>query len=184
VCGIVEDDVAFGPENLGLPVPEIERRVDEVLGVVGLSHLRSASIHGLSAAQKQLIAVAGAMAIHPRYLILDEVTSRLDDNAAHDLLHAVTTWAGDRQAGIIMITHQLSELLKADWVCRLEVSPEGSGRVAICDRPGAVLRDAKLSEGVLLRTPLYDTVYHLENLGVHLNELPDSVGGLVELLCR
>ncbi len=184
VCGIVEDDVAFGPENLGLPVSEIEQRVEEVLEVVGLAHLRSSSIHGLSSAQKQQIAVAGAMAIYPRYLILDEVTSRLDTGTSRQLLDSVMAWTKDRNIGIIMITHQLAEVLKADWVCRMEVSPAGSGHIAICDRPAVVLRSAKLSEGIFLQTPLYDIVYHLEHLGVRLAEVPDSVDGLVELLCR
>ena len=125
VCGVVEDDIAFGPENLGLNPAQIRGRVNEVLDRLALTDLRLASIHNLSSAQKQVLAVAGAMAIAPRYLILDEVTSRLDPAAAHSLLDALAGWAQDHQSGIIMITHVMSEVLRAASVCRLETRLEG-----------------------------------------------------------
>lgn len=184
VCGVVEDDLAFGPENLGLSVPDIRRRVAEVVERLNLESIKTASIHTLSSAQKQLVAVAGAMAIEPRYLILDEATARLDPAAAHDLLEAVCSWAPDHKAGIIMITHQLSEVLRADRVCRLELTPGGWGRIADQGPPDEILRDAKVSEDIALETPFYDTLFRLDQLGVHLGTVPETVDGLVELLCR
>lgn len=184
VCGVVEDDVAFGPENLGLRPREIEARIDEIVDRLGLKEIRSASIYNLSSAQKQVVAVAGAMAIGPRYLILDEVTARLDSASAHFLLEAVAGWARDHNSGVIMITHQVSEVLRANWVCRLHISAEGSGHIALVARPHEVLRDAKFSEDVVLDTPLYDTLFRLDQLGVHLSDLPDTVDGLVDALCR
>ena len=184
VCGVVEDDIAFGPENLGLRVHEIHRRVDEVTDRLQLESIRASSVRSLSSAQKQLVAVAGAMAIEPRYLVLDEVTSRLDPGAAHMLLEAVTGWARDHDAGVVMITHLMSEVLRAHKVCRLEQQPDNGGRIARTGAPDEVLRDEKLAEGVSLKTPLYDTVYRLDQLGVRLPELPETVDDLVDLLCR
>lgn len=180
VCGVVEDDVAFGPENLGLPKREIERRVDEVLEVLGLSHLRAQSVHNLSSAQKQILAVAGAMAIEPRYLILDEVTARLDSASAHVFLDAVTEWASRRKIGIVMITHLMSELLRAACVIRLE----GGGSVAAVGSPQKCLKDARESDAMRVETPLYDTISHLDALGVRLNGSPETVDDLVAVLCR
>lgn len=184
VCGVVEDDVAFGPENLGLKVHEINRRVNEVLERLDLTTLRTASVHSLTSAQKQLVAVAGAMAIEPRYLILDEVTARLDPASAHSLLDSTVNWSRDHDAGVVMITHQLSEVLRADQVCRLETSPDGPGRIAAHSSPDEILRDAKFSEDVSLETPLYDMSFHLEELGVRLGQTPETVDDLADLLCR
>jgi energy-coupling factor transport system ATP-binding protein len=183
VCGVVEDDIAFGPENLGLRPGEVRRRIEETLDRLDLAHLRSASIHRLSSAQKQLVAVAGAMAIEARYLILDEVTSRLDPASSHLLLDALTAWARERGCGIVMITHVMSEVLRADGVCRLERTGEDGGRLAAVGTPDRILRDAKLSDSITMETPLFDTLYRLDRLGVHLNGRPDTIDGLVELLC-
>jgi energy-coupling factor transport system ATP-binding protein len=184
VCGVVEDDIAFGPENLGLSPSTVRNRVDEILSRLELTELRRSSIHNLSSAQKQVLAVAGAMAIEPRYLILDEVTSRLDPAAAHTLLDALACWAHDHQSGIIMITHLMSEVLRAGSVCRLETRPEGGGYVAMVGSPQRILHDAKFSETVTLETPLYDILFRLDQLGVRLNGTPENVDGFVDLLCR
>jgi energy-coupling factor transport system ATP-binding protein len=184
VCGIVEEDVAFGPENLGLPVREINRRVDEVLERLRLTHLRSTPVQRLSAAEKQLVAVAGAMTIQPRYLILDEVTARLDPSAAHEFLEAVTGWATDHSSGIVMITHHLAELMRADSVVRLEKSPSGAGVLGSQGLARDVLREAKVDEDLAMETPLYNVVHHLELSGVTLQPLPETMEQLIEALCK
>lgn len=183
VCGVVEDDIAFGPENLGLRIPEVNRRVDEVIERLALNDVRSLSIHTLSSAQKQVVAVAGAMAIEPRYLILDEVTSRLDPVAAHVLLDAVAEWARDHKVGVIMITHLMAEVLRSDSVCRFAASPEGGGQIAVTGSPDAILREAMNSDEVVLETPLYDMLFRLGELGVRLDRMPETVAGLVDQLC-
>jgi len=183
VCGVVEDDIAFGPENLGLTTTEIAERIDEAEDLLQLGDIRTTSIHSLSSAQKQLVAVAGAMALRPSYLILDEVTARLDPSSSHRLLDGIRVWARDHRSGVIMITHHLSEVLRADRVCRLEALPSG-GRVAAFGSPDEILRDAKHDDDVALESPLYDTIFRLEQNGVHLAGVPETVDELVEQLCR
>jgi len=184
VCGVVEDDVAFGPENLGLPAHEVDDRVDFVLEILNLSDLRFRSIQTLTLAQKQVVAVAGVMALRPRYLVLDEVTSRLDPAAAQDLLASVGRWARQYDAGVVMVTHRLTEILPADAVCRLEPTQAGGGRVAAFAKPDEVLREARHDPDSGLESPLFDIVLTLEDLGVDLPPNVATPEEVVEALCH
>lgn len=112
VASIVEEDVAFGPENLGLPSEEIQRRVEEALALTGLSEKRRMASHSLSGGQKQRLALAGALALNPKALILDESTSMLDPEGRESFLRCLSG-LNRRGLTIIQITHRMEEAIQA-----------------------------------------------------------------------
>lgn len=120
VATVVEEDVAFGPENLGVPRPEIRQRVDEALRVVGLAEHGDRAPHRLSVGQRQRLAIAGAIAMAPSYLVLDEATAMLDPGGRRDVLDIVRR-LNDAGMTIINITHFMSEAVEADRVIVLNV---------------------------------------------------------------
>lgn len=132
VAATVEEDVAFGPENLALPGPELARRVGEALDRLGLSGHSRREPALLSGGEKQRVAIAGALALRPRYLVLDEATAMLDREGRDSLLAVLEDLRGE--IGIVLITHQLSESLRAD---RLVVLSGGAPVAA--GRPGEIL---------------------------------------------
>jgi len=174
----VEEDVAFGPENLGVPRPELRERVDAALSAVGLTGLERREPHLLSEGQKQRLAIAGALAMQPSYLVLDEATAMLDlDGRASVLgvierLHAAGT-------GVLQVTHDLGESLRADRVLALR-----AGRVAYHGSPAGLLADAGLLDDLGLAAPSL-TVMAAE-LGVTGTEgaLVATADELVEALWR
>ena len=122
VSTIVEEDVAFGPENLGLPPEEIVARVDEALAAVDMTAYRDHSPHKLSGGQKQRIAIAGVLAMHPDYLILDEPTAMLDPQGRQEVLDTVCRLNREQGMTVILITHYMEEAALAD---RVVVMDEG-----------------------------------------------------------
>ncbi len=108
VATVVEDDIAFGMENLGVPAPEMNRRIDEVLAAVGMSEFRKSAPHKLSGGQKQRIAIAGILAMRPEILILDEPTAMLDPSGRAEVMKAWSSCAGDGMT-IVHITHFMEE---------------------------------------------------------------------------
>jgi energy-coupling factor transport system ATP-binding protein len=133
VAAIVEEDTAFGPENLGLPPEEIQRRVKEALEAVGLLHRRRSSVSSLSGGQKQRLALAGALAMAPSCLLLDEATSMLDPEARADFL-ALIKREHSRGRTVVQVTHRLEEIAEADRVVVLE-----AGKSAWSGTPNAFL---------------------------------------------
>ncbi len=122
VATIIEDDVAFGPENLGLPSDEIRSRVDWALKSVGMLEYAEGTPHRLSGGQKQRVAIAGVLAIKPRVMILDESTSMLDPEGRRDVLEVVKKLNRDENMAVVMITHFMEEAMMAD---RIIVMNEG-----------------------------------------------------------
>ena len=122
VSTIVEEDVAFGPENLGLPPAEIRARVDEALEAVDMTAYRDHSPHKLSGGQKQRIAIAGVLAMHPDCLILDEPTAMLDPQGRREVLDTVCRLNKEQGMTVILITHYMEEAALAD---RVVVMDEG-----------------------------------------------------------
>lgn len=110
---VAEEDVAFGPENLGVPQAELRARVDDALAAVGLTGLERREPHLLSEGQKQRLAIAGALALDPAYLVLDEPTAMLDGVGRAGVLEALSTLR-DRGVGIVHVTHHLEDVLRAD----------------------------------------------------------------------
>ncbi len=157
VAAVVEDDVAFGPENIGVLPVEIRRRVDEALNTVGMYQHRKKSPHLLSGGQKQRIAIAGVLAMHPQYIVLDEPTAMLDPKGRKEVMNAISRI--NREAGItvILITHNMEEAALADRAIILE-----RGRV-FCDKNTKELfRDESLLKECSLDVP--DTVSLIKRL--------------------
>lgn len=132
----VEEDVAFGPENLGLPRDEIRLRVDEALEAVGLAGLEEREPHLLSGGQKQRLAIAGALAMRPRYVVLDEPTAMLDPEGRSAVLAAVEVLRRGG-CGVLHVTHDMTDAVSVDRVLVL-----ARGEVAYLGRPEGVLGDA------------------------------------------
>ena len=123
VANVVEEDVAFAPENLGVPTEEIRRRVDDALAAVGMSEYVRHAPHLLSGGQKQRIAIAGVIAMEPECIVLDEATAMLDPKGRRDVLETVQRLNREKGITIVMITHHMDE---AELAHRLIVMNEGS----------------------------------------------------------
>ncbi len=158
---VAEEDVAFGPENLGVPPAELRVRVDDALAAVGLTGLERREPHLLSEGQKQRLAIAGALALKPSYLVLDEPTAMLDGAGRADVLAALAALRA-RGVGIVHITHHLEDVLGADRVIvladgriaydgtpvELVGDPSRAGSLGIDVPPIVVLADALRREGI------------------------------------
>lgn len=148
VATIVEDDVAFGPENLGVPREEIRRRVDEALKKVSMTEYAHADPHSLSAGQRQRVAIAGMMAMRPRYMVLDEPTALLDPQGRREVLAVIAELRERETIGVAYITHIIEEVVAADKVLVLK-----DGRVIASGPPREVLVDQALMERASLYSP-------------------------------
>jgi energy-coupling factor transport system ATP-binding protein len=145
---VVEEDCAFGPENLGLPSDEIRLRVDAALQAVGLGGLERREPHLLSEGQKQRLAVAGALAMRPRYLVFDEPTAMLDPVGRRAVLEITERLARVEGHGVLVVSHDISGVARADRVIGL-----ARGRV-VCDcTPGVLMGDAEMLDCVGLSLP-------------------------------
>ena len=123
VANVVEDDVAFAPENLGIPPEEIRRRVNAALELVGMSDYRMHAPHLLSGGQKQRVAIAGILAMQPDIIVLDEPTAMLDPQGRRDVISTVTRLCREEGMTVVLITHHMEECVSAD---RLYVMAAGS----------------------------------------------------------
>jgi energy-coupling factor transport system ATP-binding protein len=175
IVGItVEDEVAFGPENLGLAPDVIRERVDSAMELAGIAHLAKRQPLRLSQGQKQLVAIAGALAMEPAFLISDESTSMLDHASRRRIVDLLTTLAG-RGVGVIHVTHFLEEASTADEVVVLE-----AGRVAAVGAPAQVLADpSRAMELGLDPLPVTQVGKELAALG---HRLPGGILTVEELL--
>ena len=116
VANVVEEDVAFAPENLGVPSPEIRRRVDDALKTVGMYDYREHAPHLLSGGQKQRVAIAGVLAMQPRCIVLDEPTAMLDPRGREEVIATVSRLNRERGITVVLITHHMNEAARADRV--------------------------------------------------------------------
>ncbi len=162
VANVVEDDVAFAPENLGVEPGEIRRRVDESLKQVGMYELRMHAPHLLSGGQKQRIAIAGVMAMEPRIIVLDEPTAMLDPVGREEVVSTVTRLCREKGITVVLITHHMDECVGAD---RLIVMSDG---MIISDgKPAQVFSDVELLESQGLTVPeTARLLYDLNNAGI------------------
>lgn len=181
VAATVEEDVAFGLENLGLPREEIWRRVEEALSITGMQELRLSPPHRLSGGQKQRLALAGILAMQPELIVLDEPTALLDPVGRRELLQWLTDLRSRMPATIIYITHHLEETMVADRVWLLQ-----QGRL-VADLPPPVLytqyRELVREAGLSL-PPLLELVHRLRRGGMPLPGGIDQIEPLVNVLCR
>jgi energy-coupling factor transport system ATP-binding protein len=134
VAGIVEEDVAFGPENLGLPANEIRDRVRWALSVAGMTDYIKYPPHLLSGGQKQRVAIAGILALGPRYMVLDEPTSMLDPQGRDEVLHTLFELNREQGTTIVLVTHFVEEATTADRVVILD-----QGKLVMTGSPLEVL---------------------------------------------
>ena len=148
VANVVEEDVAFAPENLGVPPEEIRRRVDDALKAVGMYQFREHAPHLLSGGQKQRIAIAGVIAMAPRCIVLDEPTAMLDPIGRADVLRTIKQLNRERGVTVVLITHHMDEAAQAD---RLVVMAKG--KVIADGTPKEVFRDVEGLKAVGLTVP-------------------------------
>ncbi|WP_196603046.1 energy-coupling factor transporter ATPase [Pectinatus frisingensis] len=155
IAAIVEDDVAFGPENLGIVPQEIKKRVTESLRAVGMEKKRKFAPHLLSGGQKQLIAIAGVLAMRTDYLVLDEPTAMLDPSGREAVLKAVREIHEKYGITIILITHFMNEAIMADRIIVMHM-----GKIAVDGSPRQVFSDAVKVKRLGLEMPLAAQIAH------------------------
>ena len=157
VANVVEEDVAFAPENLGVPSEEIRRRVDDALAAVGMSEFTRHAPHLLSGGQKQRVAIAGVIAMAPECIVLDEATAMLDPAGRREVLSAIRALNQERGITVVLITHHMDEAMDAD---RLIVMNDG--KLVIDGAPAEVFTQVEALRAMGLAAP--DTVELLYGL--------------------
>jgi energy-coupling factor transport system ATP-binding protein len=148
VANVVEEDVAFGPENLGIASPEIRSRVDRALKQVGMYEYREHAPHLLSGGQKQRIAIAGVIAMAPKCIILDEPTAMLDPKGRREVIETVRRLNAEKGITVVLITHHMEECVGAD---RLVVM--SNGKIVADGTPLEVFSQVELMEQAGLDVP-------------------------------
>ena len=148
VANVVEEDVAFGPENLGVASPEIRRRVDQALKQVGMSHYALHAPHLLSGGQKQRIAIAGVIAMQPKCIVLDEPTAMLDPRGRKEVVDTISRLNREKGITVVLITHHMDEAAQADRVVVLH-----KGKVTADGTPKEVFTQVELLHSIGLAAP-------------------------------
>ena len=180
IGSVVEEDVGFGPENIGVPTDEIWRRVDASLKAVDMVAYRQHSPNKLSGGQKQRVAIAGVMAMKPKCIVLDEPTAMLDPSGRKEVLKAVRELNKKEGVTVILITHYMEEVVFADHVFVMD-----SGHIVLEGTPREIFSQVDILKQYGLDVPQVTLLaYELKKSGV---ELPDgilTIEELVDALCR
>ena len=164
VANVVEEDVAFGPENLGIASPEIRHRVDNALAQVGMSKYAQHAPHLLSGGQKQRVAIAGVIAMAPKCIVLDEPTAMLDPRGRSEVMQTITKLNREKGITVVLITHHMDEAAQCDRVVVMH-----SGKVASDGTPKEVFSDVELMHDLGLAAPeTVELCYELNKLGFNL----------------
>ncbi|MBU5429388.1 energy-coupling factor transporter ATPase [Kineothrix sp. MSJ-39] len=172
---IVEEDVGFGPENLGVPTEEIWARVEESLKAVGMYEFRKKSPNRLSGGQKQRVSIAGVLAMHPKCIILDEPTAMLDPNGRKEVIRAVRALNDVEGITVILITHYMEEVIHADHVYVMD-----KGSVKMQGTPKEIFSQVEKLKQLRLSVPQVTLLsYELKKAGV---PLPDGILETDELI--
>ena len=165
VAAIVEEDVAFGLENIGVPADEMRKRVDEALKAVNMYEYREHSPHKLSGGQKQRITIAGIIAMRPKCIVLDEPTAMLDPAGRRDVIETVKMLNRQYEITVVLITHYMDEAAKTDRVIVMD-----SGKVVLDDVPSQVFSNVELLKKIGLDVPqVTELVYELNKCGLNLD---------------
>jgi len=158
---VVEEDVAFGPENLGVPPQEIRKRVDEALEIIGLSEYKKHAPHLLSGGQKQRVAIAGILAMKPKCIVLDEATAMLDPIGRKEVMSILKKLNSQENITIVHITHHMDEAVEADRVLVID-----KGKCVIIGTPKEVFSDVERIKGLGLDVPqVTELLYELNKAG-------------------
>ncbi|MCR4641991.1 MAG: energy-coupling factor transporter ATPase [Lachnospiraceae bacterium] len=172
---VVDEDVAFGPENMGVPTKEIEERVEESLKILGMWDYRDASPNRLSGGQKQRVSIAGVIAMHPKCIILDEPTAMLDPKGRYEVIRAARALNETEGITIILITHYMEEVIHADTVFVMD-----GGKLKMSGSPREVFsRVEELKEMRLAVPQATELAWELKKAGL---DLPDGILDRKELV--
>lgn len=171
---VVEEDVGFGPENMGVPTKEIWERVEESLKAVGMYEYRKHSPNKLSGGQKQRVSIAGVLAMHPKCIVLDEPTAMLDPSGRKEVVRAVRALNQVEGVTVILITHYMEEIIHADKVFVMD-----EGRIAMQGTPREIFSQVERLKELRLDVPQVTLLaYELQKRGIRL---PDGILTVEEL---
>jgi energy-coupling factor transporter ATPase len=175
IGNVVEEDVAFGPENIGVPTDDIWKRVDESLEAVGMTAYRLKSPNKLSGGQKQRVAIAGVMAMKPRCIIMDEPTAMLDPNGRKEVIRTVRELNKKEGITVLLITHYMEEVINADRVIVMD-----GGHVVMDGTPREIFSRVDELKAYRLDVPqVTELAWELKKEGV---DLPDGILTIDELM--
>ena len=180
VATVVEEDIAFGPENLGVEPAEIRRRVDEALQMVGMDGYQKNTPSKLSGGQKQRIAIAGILAMRPQCIVLDEPTAMLDPIGRRDVMDTIHKLNKENGITIILITHYMDEAVSADKVYVID-----DGRIVMQGIPKEIFSRVEKMKAYGLDVPqVTETTYNLRKLGIDIPSDILTVEEMVGAICR
>ena len=175
IANVVEEDVGFGPENIGVPTEEIWKRVDESLKAVGMTAYRLKSPNRLSGGQKQRVAIAGVMAMRPRCIVLDEPTAMLDPNGRKDVIRTVSELNKAEHITVLLITHYMEEVIGADRVIVMD-----DGKMVMDGTPREIFSRVEELKELRLDVPqVTELAWELKKGGA---KLPDGILTIDELM--
>jgi energy-coupling factor transport system ATP-binding protein len=164
VANVVEEDVAFGPENLGIASPMIRKRVDKALQQVGMYKYREHAPHLLSGGQKQRVAIAGIIAMEPKCIVLDEPTAMLDPKGRREVMDTILKLNQEKGITVVLITHHMDEAAKAQRVVVLH-----EGKIALDGAPQEVFSQVETLHSLRLASPeTVELCWELNKKGYHL----------------
>lgn len=177
---VVEEDVGFGPENLGVPTEEIWQRVDESLKAVGMTAYRHHSPNKLSGGQKQRVAIAGVVAMRPQCIVLDEPTAMLDPNGRKEVIRTIRALNEVEDVTVILITHYMEEVIYADKVVVMD-----EGKAVMQGSPKEIFSRVEELKKYRLDVPQVTLLaYELKKAGLPLPDGILTIDELVDALCR
>ena len=177
---VVEEDVGFGPENMGVPTEEIWERVEEALKAVGMYKYRKHSPNRLSGGQKQRVAIAGIVAMHPQCIVLDEPTAMLDPNGRKEVIRAVRALNMVENITVLLITHYMEEVVHADKVIVMD-----EGKVVMQGTPKEIFSHVEELQALRLDVPQVTLLAHeLKKKGMPLSDGILTIEELVNELCQ
>ncbi len=180
VATIVEEDVAFGPENLGVPPEEIRKRVDEALERVGMSEYKRHAPHLLSGGQKQRIAIAGILAMKPKCIIFDAPTAMIDPSGRKEVLDTIIDLNKNYGITVILITHYMDEAAKADRIVVMD-----KGKLILDGKPRDVFSNVEKMKSIGLDVPqVTELSYELQKAGINIDTRILDVNEMVNAICQ
>ena len=180
IASIVEDDIAFGPENLGLPREEIIKRVNWALDVVDMQEYKNATPFKMSGGQKQRIAIAGVLALMPKVLVLDESTAMLDPRGRKEVIDTITKLNRKHNISIVLITHNMEEVVPANKVVVLN-----EGKIEKVGTPKEIFEDTELLNRCKLELPIVTEIANkLNENGLNIDKNILTEEELKEALCQ
>lgn len=180
VATVVEEDIAFGPENMGVPSAEIRKRVDEALSAVGMSEYKQHTPSKLSGGQKQRIAIAGVLAMKPECIVFDEPTAMLDPVGRKDVMNTILQLNQQEGMTIVLITHYMDEAVQAEKVFIID-----DGNMVLEGTPKEVFPQVETLKSYGLDVPqVTETAYELKKMGITIPEDILTVEEMVGAICQ